>query len=227
MADNTNLNIAFVCSKCEHTTNTNVKTRVENDKDWAEIEKIYDGSFFVRKCEKCGEKVVVNFPVGYHNMQSGKEIMFLPMNFNAQTEEIETPSSARITHDMLAFIEKVRIAEMDLDDKIVELVKIVAYNQVAELGKVPDEALEGIGCWIKDDKSLDLNLRCGGRHYLLEVPYQMYLDVEEKLRDILSGMQEPKVVDLNWALMVLNALIIEEDEETQSTDNDDWDEIIF
>jgi hypothetical protein len=128
---------------------------------------------------------------------------------------------------MFSFIEKVRISETGLDDKIVELVKILAYNQVAQLGQVPDDGLERIDCWIKDDLSIDLDLRCNGRHFLLEVPYKMYKDIKRQFSSVLNSYKDPRVVDLNWAIMLLNALTIEEDQPNQEINDDDWDEIVF
>ena len=226
MSKNTTNNIPLICHKCGCVINVNFHSHVDDSMS-EEITRIIDGSFFTRKCEKCGESIVLNFPVGYHNIKTNKDVLFLPINTNAQSQSISIPDNARVTHELFAFIEKVRISEMGLDDKIIELVKVVAYNQVSELGKVPGESLESIGCGVKDDKSLELDLRCGGRHYLLEVPYQMYLDVEGKFGEILKRWQEPKVVDMNWSLMFLNAMLIEECETIQDVNYDDWDEIIF
>jgi hypothetical protein len=196
-----------------------------NSTNREEVDKIIDGTVFIRKCSKCGEEIIINFPVVYINEQSATSIMFLPIGVNCN-KDIDVPDGARITHHMLSFIEKVRIAEMEMDDQIVELVKIIAYHQVAQMGKTPSDGLEGIECWIKDDKSIDLDFRCSNRHFLLEVPYQMYQDVKREFGNKLKSYSDPKIVDLNWAIMFLNSITIEENQSNQKID-DDWDEIVF
>lgn len=228
MSGTTEQKITFVCKKCHREIETNIKTHIDNRLDKDDVQSIFEGSFFIRHCDACGENNIVNFPIGYKHSDSGRSILFLPIDSHGKFNNVNTPEGYRVTHDMMSFIEKVRISEMGLDDKIIELVKIVAYNQVSQIGKVPDEALESIGCWVKDDLSIDLDLRCGGRHYLLEVPRQMYLDIETKFANTLKSYKEPKIVDLNWALMFLNAITIENDTQlNQDIDDDDWDEIIF
>jgi hypothetical protein len=197
---------------------------IDSDRDNDVLDQIYDGSFFIRKCTKCGAENVLNFPVGYENVYAQKSIFFFPIDGNINKNTIHVPNGARVTNDMLSFIEKVKIAEMDMDDKIIELVKIISCNQIVKLGQVPNEGLENIRCCLKSDKSMDLNLNYSGRHFLVEVPYQMYQDVKTQFGSMLSAYKEPSVVDLNWAIMFLNSLVIEE---SQLNPDDDWDEIVF
>ena len=226
MNNTTTNKTSLKCLSCNHDVEMEIKSRIDSEGDKEDVKRILDGSFFIKKCVRCAKDIIVKLPVGYHNAKLNKDILFLPMDSQFKQQSINIPSNARVTYDLITFIEKVRIAEMELDDKIVELVKVVAYNQVAQLGKVPNEALEGIGCWIKDDKFIDLDLRCGGRHYLLEVPHKMYVDIDNKFSDALKDWREPKVVDMNWALTFLNAMLIDECTTSQD-EEDDWDEIIF
>jgi hypothetical protein len=228
MSKDVKSDIKLECPACKKQMSMQVRTNVNGAKHAQDVKRILDGTFFLHKCESCGHMSVVAFPVVYQKTNSKKKIFFLPADTKTNADVEKVPDGSRITHDVLDFVEKVCIAEHDMDDKIIEIVKIVAYNQVVQLGKVPNGEVSDISCWINDNKAISLSMFVDNKRYLLDVPYKMYIDIDKKFSKQLQQYSEPKIVDLNWAMMILNADVIEEDAQTaQTVNDDDWDEIVF
>ena len=227
MAETLNQNVTFACSQCGLDIDTEICTHIDGKEDPESVNKIIKGELFLRTCKKCGKINVVAFPVGYKDKTTGRYIFFLPISSTLKFKDPDVPESSRITRDIADFTEKVRIMQMGMDDKIIEIVKIAALDQVVKDGKLSVDNLVSIGCWVNDDKSLDLDLRCDDKQYILQATYKMYQDVEAEFGEILKQYQEPKVVDSNWAIMFLNSLTIEANQINHTVNDDDWDEIVF
>lgn len=109
-------------------------------------QKILDGSFFQFRCSKCGYTAPLAYPCLYHDMEQGLLIWLLPGNANKgrnmdQINSIvsgmgidftstEKPYSYRVVEDSNALREKVLISDEGLDDRMIEVMKVIYLAQI-------------------------------------------------------------------------------------------------
>jgi endogenous inhibitor of DNA gyrase (YacG/DUF329 family) len=152
-----NKNLKVTCPDCgakgEKTTSSrlcasNIDTETKN--------ALLEGKFFEWNCPKCAKSYFINTSFLY-NDDARKFMIYLVPGFKDKDFQVPTviktnkdydtdASTLRIAPTFSAFVEKIRIFEAGLDDKIVEIIKLLYINMHMQDGgeKVYDMIFESV-----------------------------------------------------------------------------------
>lgn len=134
-----------VCPKCgkEQTIKRYESVNVTLEPELKDV--IKSGYFFAFTCEECGVKIPMIYPCLYHDMENKKMIWLVPDCPREQVEEINKVNSSkdmpedlsygyqnRIVKNVDSLREKILIWDEDLDDRIIEILKVVYISQMEE-----------------------------------------------------------------------------------------------
>ena len=140
-------------------------------------ESLLGGALFVRECPQCGAKMLVSFPLLYHD--PAEKVMIWLSDGSADTEarmqaavngEDFAGYTGRIVDTPGQVIEKVKIFDAGLDDLALEMAKFVTRQ---ELGKDVDLlffSLDGA------DNEITLTYPEAGEMQLVRIGFNVYED---------------------------------------------------
>ena len=133
------------CPSCHHEGDFELWDSINTALDPEMKEKVLNKSIFLYTCPSCGETFRLNYPTLYHQMEdlimiylvSESEVektyeMFYGENalFDFRTEKY----LSRIVTSPNQLVEKIQIFDAGKDDRIMELVKLLATMARAQLG---------------------------------------------------------------------------------------------
>jgi len=150
-------NFELTCPACGAKGEKTAISRICASKtDDATKKALLEGSFFEWQCPECSGRFFINSPFLY-NDDKRKFMVYLIPGFKERSYKIPTviqtskdydtnSSKLRITTSFSAFVEKIRIFEAELDDRIVEMLKLLYINMHLQDGgeKVYDMIFESI-----------------------------------------------------------------------------------
>ena len=159
-------------------------------------------------CEKCNAHIEVGTPMLYHDAQNAFMVYYVPSmtidvvknELNNIKESLQKTTESlgynylRIVNSYDSLIEKIIIAEAGLDDRVVELVKIILYGQMQ--GKKINAVYYDS---TKEDKMVFLVLEEGNPH-LVAIKADSYKVIEEKVADEFKDSTDWLIVDSNYAM---------------------------
>ena len=104
-------------------------------------EKVLNQSIFLYTCPNCGETFRLNYPMLYHQMEDLVMIYLVPESEVAKTYEMFYGENAladfrtekylnRIVTSANQLIEKIQIFDAGKDDRVMELVKLLATDSI-------------------------------------------------------------------------------------------------
>ncbi|AMP20683.1 hypothetical protein AZF37_05370 [endosymbiont 'TC1' of Trimyema compressum] len=107
-------------------------------------EKLFDGTLNMLKCKDCGYGARIYIPLIYHDMDKKFFIHFAPdypvgeektliENLDKETATLFDDSynnRLRVVFDYKSLLEKIRIFDEDLDDRTIEVCKLLARTQL-------------------------------------------------------------------------------------------------
>lgn len=186
----------WICPRCGQVQKTEVYTAVSIEEEPQLKQKILDASLFEMNCSSCGQKEYHTGPLVY--VDEGKKMM-LAMSDSSQFDLIKENYqtfgyTVRQVPEIVNLNEKIIIAEENLDDRIVELMK--AANTVMLKGEDYDQML-----YAPDEDAayfeLIKNAASAGRIPFLQI---MYDDMQERFAEELQKRcSEDTIIDLAWA----------------------------
>lgn len=136
------------CPHCgteqEFETYENIDVDVEKDLK----EKIMSEELFMFECEECGQKALMAFPCLVSNLEK-RYMYWLVANFddeqkqaldddlaetikNAEDKEFAEGYTLRIVGSINELKEKILLADLDLDDRVIEILKLLCINEVKD-----------------------------------------------------------------------------------------------
>lgn len=170
-------------------------------------EKLISGSLFDYHCSHCGSHSNFGYPILYHDMSH--QAMVYYVNEAAVEQTIQTMTDAqekmgvdmpgyrrRIVTNPNALREKAIIFDHDLDDRVVEIIKLIYLADASE--QFPDANISAAYLIVKDEKYIiefiaDEPL-CG------EIPISVYEKIKNDFSNRLYGYEDQEyIVDINWA----------------------------
>lgn len=198
----------FTCPHCEESGPLKVWGSVNVTQDPDARRQVEDLSLFEWTCPNCGKTCLVLHPCMYHDMDNEFMVWFSPDN-----EEIEQAAgfsqlehyTLRTTHTPNEFREKINVLERGLDDRAVELTKLIIIMQITrDGGDIVDIVFHSI-----DTKGqfVFVLVHPDGVEQYLKMPAETYQklanDVREYLYTPARGFQ---TIDLKWAKDSLDLL---------------------
>lgn len=123
-------------------------------------EKVLNQSIFLYTCPNCGETFRLNYPTLYHQMEDLIMIYLVPESELEKTCEIFCEKNAladfhtekylnRVVTSPNQLVEKIQIFDAGKDDRIMELVKLLATDSI--LKNDPDKEFDELRFAVDDD----------------------------------------------------------------------------
>lgn len=138
----------IACPYCGHEQEIETYENIDIDIDEGMREKIMSEEILTFKCEECGEKAITAFPCLVSNLEK-RYIFWLLANFNdEQKEELDREFEEsmkdkkdkefaegyqrRIVGSVNELKEKILLADVGLDDRVMEIVKMLCVSEVSD-----------------------------------------------------------------------------------------------
>ena len=169
--------------------------------------QLIDGTFFQFKCPYCGHECKVDYGMLYHDMAHQTMIYYVSEN---SVEEIQKMFSdkdgesgflipgyrKRIVTNQNALREKAIIFENELDDRVVELIKLLYLLDVQD--KFPEVNIVEAYFLVLEGKYI---IEFIGEKFLkAEIPLDLYKNIENNFAERLAAEEENQfMIDVKWA----------------------------
>ena len=148
------------CPSCHHEGDFKVWDSINTVLDPEMKEKVLNQSIFLYTCPNCGETFRLNYPTLYHQMEDLIMIYLVPESEVEKTYEMFYGENAlanfraekylnRIVTSANQLIEKIQIFDAGRDDRIIELVKLLATDSI--LKNDPDIEFDELRFAVDDD----------------------------------------------------------------------------
>lgn len=178
---------SVICPECGHEQDIKICPAVNVTTDPDMRAKVLSGELFLFKCDKCGFEGLAGFPFIYEDKQTnGGFLIYMEPGCEDRVVGIEMPDIAdqivyrdvpmRLVTEINSLKEKIFIFEAGLDDRVMELFKLLAITKLeGDPSQKPDE--------LRFSKIEDVD---GGKTVLfaafkeekylgvLELPYSLY-----------------------------------------------------
>lgn len=175
-------------------------------------EKILENVFFDHQCAHCGEIYPVYHSVEYIDKER-KLIINYVSNEQAHIETLQTYEeqkiggqyngyTIRVVSSPNALREKIRIFEMGLDDRVIEILKIVALNLISEADLI--KTVEEVRCWVHDNGSFDIDV-LGEAPGTMGLKKDFYDYINNKCKVLINKHAANDLeIDADWAIEFLD-----------------------
>ena len=138
------------CPKCGALHDFEIWVRVNTDLDPVLKGKVRSGELFRTQCPSCGQKIDVVYPCLYHEMEKKVMIYYAPGKkamedaaaaFDEGADAVEKERGFdpagngyrnRVVGSLYDLQEKIAIFDSGLDDRVVEICKVLAGSQLQE-----------------------------------------------------------------------------------------------
>lgn len=197
------------CPACCEDGEFKICTAIDADKNPELKEKIFSRELFGFCCPECGEKITVAYNCTIYDMTNGY-IVSLITDGSADEEKarLEVDGCAlRITHSINEFVEKIALFEDKIDDKVIELYKIMLEGQYED--EKPGAEILGIFYGGKEDGSLLFYIITGDRENCrATLSLDTYHAIEEKFAAHAEEYAHDCEINSDWAVSVLQSGIL-------------------
>ena len=122
----------ITCPHCQAETDHKVIDHINIDRNPELRAKVQDLSCFRVTCPNCGETVLAVHPCLYHDMSNQFMVWLWPEEEKPPSAQFDPLSgyTLRIVDSLNAFREKINILERGLDDRTVEIMKLLLFAQL-------------------------------------------------------------------------------------------------
>ena len=165
------------------------------------ISDIISGRLFDIECEKCGFKTRIDYPILFNDMEHHVMIYYIrPEQMDETTQAASVMrmigSQVRIVMSQNELIEKVMIFNAGLDDRIIELVKILTLEELSEQlqGRNVDTVY-----FDKHDGDYRFVLIMDGQQASVGINIDSVNTLAESMKQSLAEAKPEYIVDRKWA----------------------------
>lgn len=122
----------ILCPHCQCESEVKKKQNLNTEQDENAYARVQDLSYFRVKCENCGESMLALQDVLYHDVSNAFMVWLWTQDTQPPRAQFDPLAQyvLRTTTDLNAFREKLRILTIGLDDRAVELMKVLLFMQL-------------------------------------------------------------------------------------------------
>lgn len=198
------------CPECGKEKDFIVWQSLNTDLNPEAKEQLLNGTLFGFKCADCGYESNVTYPMLYHDISNCLMIYFVKEDEIEEIKKMFEPDSefgyamegykCRIVTDQNSLREKAIIFENKLDDRVVEIVKLIYFSNLRQTQ--PDAKVE-VAYFMVDNGEYQI-------HFLGETPLTAVVNpnlYEQIARDFASKIESAEddyMIDMDWALKLLS-----------------------
>ncbi|MGI6181217.1 MAG: CpXC domain-containing protein [Agathobaculum sp.] len=199
--------MTITCPHCQSENDFKVLDHINIDRNPELRAKVQDLSCFRVKCPNCGETALAVHPCLYHDMSNQFMVWLWPEEEAAPEAQFDPLAgyTLRVVDSLNGFREKIAILECGLDDRAVELMKLLLLMQITHDLDVVELLFHAL-----DEKTGEFRfvavLSDGAEQYAA-MPGSIYQRLREDIETYLytpsSGFAK---IDMNWARESLSLL---------------------
>lgn len=199
--------MTITCPHCQAETDHKVLDHINIDRNPELRAKVQDLSCFRVQCPNCGETVLAVHPCLYHDMANQFMVWLWPEEGEAPHAQFDPLAgyTLRRVDSLNAFREKINVLECGLDDRAVEIMKLLLFTQLNRDLDVVELLFHAL-----DDRTGELRfvavLSDGAEQYAA-MPGATYQRLRE---DVEAYLYTPgadfAVIDMAWASSALELL---------------------
>ena len=207
--------VDITCPGCGFTGRFVIWDSVNNVLSPEAAQKLIDGSLFLYECPSCGEENQVFYACLYHDMEHRAMVQLVSDTEESVEEAFEAYGKLmddgiakeigyssgyrhRLVTDINSLREKAAILRDELDDRAVELVKLIVLAQKAGKGQIPSGASAYYVC-LDEGSGLVLEFVSDEGALSAGVDREMYDSLAELVRDREPEDKGLRFVDSQWA----------------------------
>ena len=209
------------CPKCGSEHDFEIWTRVNTDLDPILRDKIKSGELFRTVCPFCGQQIDVVYPCLYHEMENRIMIYYAPgekamkdalaafdEGLGAAEKERGFDSAKkgyrnRVVGSLYDLQEKIAIFEAGLDDRVVEICKVLIGSELQE--SQPEAVFDDLLFYQDGDGKGRLALmREGVAFASISLPGDIYKEVGSRYKTLIDRYGDEKVIDMEWVMNSVN-----------------------
>ena len=196
-------NIVLVCPECNKKFNADIYTSINVQLDEGMKNKVLNGNLFDIECSHCRSKFHIPYPVLYHDMEKKLLIQFTeekdlePVKTVLENAKADADYTVRIVDNERDWIEKILISDSGLDDRIMELYKLLVLSQYEDADNVNGLYYWNIQSFEKPHYVIVLDEKKSDKMHFMPFHLEVYKQVEEVF---MSDIKQEYVVDANWAV---------------------------
>lgn len=215
MGEIKNLIVDTVCPHCHKTEKAKIWVSFNSKENPKITKKVIDDTFFNKECSNCGKLYYLDFTTICRDENQEKAICYISSNeefvdIAVTFDNKDIPdmyrkivkSNLRLVRDRNVFREKVRIFSMDMDDRVIEVLKVYAIETVRKHGY--EGEIKQVLCWITDDNELCFTFFDSHAEVCTEgltLPFDTYVSIDNVLKELFAEKGEPGyIIDLDWAM---------------------------
>jgi CpXC protein len=166
--------------------------------DQRQKERLLTGKLMLFLCEACGWDAFVIHPLLYHDPQK-RFMLYLwtgpgDLNKIMPVEPFSSKYRYRTVGSVLALIEKIRLFDANLDDRVIELLKLKLYDdlRIQKPDAQPEFLFSSVQRAENGLEELRFDFKHGDQDLQMAVPLDIYKELEPVLRpvyrNVLPGM---------------------------------------
>ena len=200
------------CPKCGKEIEFTMWNSINTQMDFA-VKDIISGDLFRIECPECGFEVLVKYPILFNDMNHGVMIQYLPPEAGEPDERARELIQKggidyRLVKTQEALREKTMIFNEGLDDRIIELEKILLIKQIED--QIGDRKLQEMYFNVADS-GYRMELVLDGEQAFINVNGEAYdaLAEDEDIKAYLEAHRKDIVIDVDWALDALKEILNE------------------
>ena len=189
------------CPKCGKTIEFTMWQSINNEMTFA-MPDIISGKLFEVECKHCGLRTHVDYPILVNDMAHNVMIYYTHPDGVEETEKALVSMNklykgrTRIVTDQPTLREKVAIFNAELDDRVIELLKVIVMAQVEE--QLAGKEVQGVFFVPDDNPRFEIVFDDGSGH--VPVSMEFYKKVEEEFFGEKALATDDEVfVDRDWA----------------------------
>ncbi len=193
----------YTCPVCGASNTVDIHPLINVSADPELKAKVMDGSLFVWECSSCGRMNLARYTTLYHDPE--QKMLILLSDGNPDNEQAlvkafsdagETDGyTARLVSETGALIEKVKIFEAGLDDRVMEMCKYVTCMEMGSEQALKFFRLDSA------DGDITLTYPRSGQMEMVNIGFNVYSDCERILRrnpQMTEGSSGLVRIDQDW-----------------------------
>lgn len=199
------------CPKCGETLKFTMWQSINTMMSFARKD-IISGKLFEVECGNCGQTTRVIYPILFNDLEHQVMIHYVPperVDTALSSVKIITKmgSRARVVTSVNELREKAMIFESDLDDRVIEVQKLIAMRQVKnQLGGEKIQAM-----FFNTDGNLRFEMDVDGQGGYVPLNMDDYAELKEAMSPSFELFEDEYCINSKWAEAYLASL--EEDDE--------------
>ena len=207
------LKINVCCPACGEDGKLNQYKIIDINKNPELREEIFSRKIFNYTCENCGKTIMVAYNCLYFD-EENKKMIYLLTDDELNDENINkyklSGMSLRIVKTINGFIEKIAMLEDGIDDRVIELYKLLFEEQFEE--QRPTSELMNVfyaGRNTKDDKLHFYFITADGENCETTLSLETYRNLYEHFISTTFAKDDYAEIDAEWAIDALQGGVLE------------------